>query len=147
MDVTIRRAELREGAAIAACLASLGYDTSAELVGDKLAALTGSAADAVLVAVLPSVGIVGVVSVHVLPLFHAPGNLARLTALAVRHDHQRSGVGRALVGAAEAFAWQRQCRRVEVTSGDHRPDAHEFYESLGYRTDERRFIKHAPPAV
>ncbi|PYO92644.1 MAG: hypothetical protein DMD58_01460 [Gemmatimonadetes bacterium] len=53
----------------------------------------------------------------------------------------------ALVAAAEAFAWQRDCRRVEVTSGDHREDAHTFYRALGYEMDERRFIKHRSPAV
>ena len=147
MNVTIRRAELGDAAGIASCLASLGYDTPAALVVDKLSALARSSGDAVLVAVEPSAVIVGVVSIHVLPLFHAPGNLARLTALAVRQDQQGRGVGRALVSAAEAFAWQHDCRRVEVTSGDHRPGAHAFYGKLEYRTDERRFIKVGPPAA
>src|SRR5207247_643498 len=78
------------------------------------------------------IGIVGVVSVHLVPLFHAAGNLARLTALAVVPGHQRKGVGRALVAAAEAFAWQRDCRRVEVTRGDQRAGAHTFYRALGF---------------
>ncbi|OLD51200.1 MAG: hypothetical protein AUI63_00960 [Gemmatimonadetes bacterium 13_1_40CM_2_60_3] len=84
---------------------------------------------------------------HLVPLFHAAGNLARLTALAVVPGHQRKGVGRALVTAAEAFAWEHDCRRVEVTSGDHREDAHRFYHALGYEMDERRFIKHQSSAV
>jgi GNAT superfamily N-acetyltransferase len=147
MHVTIRRAERGDAAATASCLATLGYDTHAALVLEKLSALASSSADAVLVAVESSVGVVGVASVHVLPLFHAPGNLARLTALAVRQDQQGRGIGRALVAAVEAFAWEHDCRRVEVTSGDHRPEAHAFYRKLGYRTDERRFIKVGPPAA
>jgi ribosomal protein S18 acetylase RimI-like enzyme len=147
MKVTIRRAKPEDAAAIAVCLSALGYGTSAALVTDKLSALRDSAADAVLVAEHPPAAIVGVVSVHVFPLFHAPGSLARLTALAVSVDHQRQGVGRALVAAAEAFAWQHDCRRVEVTSGDHRDAAHAFYRALGYGVDERRFIKHRSPAV
>ncbi len=144
---TIRLAELGDAQAIASCLGTLGYATSAGLVTDKLATMVGSSGDTVLVGVEPSAGVVGVVSVHVLPLFHAPGNLARLTALAVLKGYQGTGVGRALVSAAEAFAWRHDCRRIEVTSGDHRPDAHKFYERLGYHSDERRFIKHAPSAV
>jgi hypothetical protein len=31
-------------------------------------------------------------------------------------------------------------------TGDHRPAAHAFYARLGYRTDERRFVKRAPAA-
>ena len=143
----IRRAEPEDAPAIATCLASLGYATPAALVLEKLAALTDRSTDAVLLAVDPAAGVVGVVSIHVLPLFHAPGHMARLTALAVCQDQQGRGVGRALVEAAEAFAWQANCRRVEVTSGDHRPGAHAFYERLGYHIDERRFIKVGPPAV
>jgi GNAT superfamily N-acetyltransferase len=147
MKVTIRPAAPEDAAAIAGCLAALGYGTSATLVGVKLAASAGSAIDTALVAEYAPAGIVGVVSVHVLPLFHAAGNLARLTALAVRPDHQRQGVGRALVAAAERFAWEHQCGRVEVTSGDQREQAHAFYQALGYSVDERRFIKHRSPAV
>ena len=129
------------------CLAALGYATAPALVAEKLSALMGSSSDTVLVAEDPTTGIVGVVSVHLVPLFHAPWSLARLTAVAVVPEHQRKGVGCALVVAAEAFAWQRDCRRVEVTSGDHREDAHTFYGALGYEMDERRFIKHRSSAV
>jgi GNAT superfamily N-acetyltransferase len=147
MKVTVRRAELEDAAAIAVCLAALGYATPATLVAEKLSILMSSSSDAVLVADNPANGIVGVVSVDLVPLFHAAGNLARLTTLAVAPDHQRKGVGRALVAGAEAFAWERDCRRVEVTSGDHREDAHTFYRDLGYDMDERRFIKHRSSAV
>jgi GNAT superfamily N-acetyltransferase len=145
MKVTIRRAAAEDAAAIADCLAALWYGTSAALVAARLAAAAESAVDTALVAESPSDGIVGVVSVHLLPLFHTAGNLARLTALAVRPEHQRKGVGRALVTAAEQFAWEHQCGRVEVTSGDHRENAHVFYQTLGYSVDERRFIKHRSP--
>jgi GNAT superfamily N-acetyltransferase len=147
MRVTVRRAEARDAAAIAVCLAALGYDTSTTLVGEKLSTLMGSSSDTVLVAEDPANEIVGVVSIHILPLFHAAGNLARLTALAVAAGHQRKGVGRVLVAAAEAFAWEHDCRRVEVTSGDHRETAHKFYHALRYEMDERRFIKHRSSAV
>jgi hypothetical protein len=45
------------------------------------------------------------------------------------------------VATAEAFAWAAGCKRIEVTSGDHRPEAHAFYRAIGYVEDERRFIK------
>ena len=147
MKVTIRSATPEDAGAIAGCLTALGYGTSGTLVAAKLSVTADSSVDTALVAEYASAGIAGVVSVHVLPLFHAAGNLARLTALAVRPDHHRKGVGRALVAAAERFAWEHQCGRVEVTSGDHRENAHAFYQALGYSVDERRFIKHRSAAV
>jgi len=142
--VTVRPASLADAMEVANCLAELGYGTAVEVVTEKLIAVAASDAGAVFVATgAASERMLGVASVHLLPLFHAPGSLARLTALAVRRSAQRRGVGRALLAAAEAFAWAAGCKRMEVTSGDHRPAAHAFYRAVGYIEDERRFIKHA----
>jgi GNAT superfamily N-acetyltransferase len=142
--IVVRTAAVADAAEIADCLAELGYGTAVQVVAEKLAGFAASDVDAVFVATEDASQIVaGVASVHLLPLFHAPGNLARLTALAVRASAHRRGVGRALVTAVEAFAWAAGCKRIEVTSGDHRPGAHAFYRALGYAEDERRFIKRA----
>jgi GNAT superfamily N-acetyltransferase len=146
MTPSVRRAEPADARSIAVCLDALGYGTTAGLVHARLVAFEGSDADAAFVAIgNDGTSPLGVVSVHLLPLFHSEGNLARITALAVRDDAQRTGVGRMLVDAAETFAWARACRRIEVTSGDHRPNAHAFYLAMGYALDERRFLKHAQP--
>jgi len=148
VSTTIRSASRDDAAEIAACLSALGYGTQAELVADRLDQFTSSGIDAVFVAEhAPGGRLLGVASAHALPLFHAPGQLVRLTALAVRNEAQGSGVGRALVAAVEAWAWQLGARRVEVTSGDHRPVAHTFYQAIGYALDERRFIKRAPEVL
>jgi GNAT superfamily N-acetyltransferase len=87
----------------------------AGLVAERLSAFASSAADAVFVAGGPSgAPLLGVASAHALPLFHAPGQLVRLTALAVRPEAQGAGTGRALVAAAEEWAWSVDARRIEV---------------------------------
>ncbi len=87
-------------------------------------------------------GVAGFLSFHAIPLFHEPGRLGRITAMAIDPAFQRQGVGRALVAAAEVFAIQSGCQRMEVTSGDRREkDAHVFYRALGYDSDCRRFLK------
>jgi GNAT superfamily N-acetyltransferase len=84
------------------------------------------------------------VSIHITPLFHAPGHLARVTALSIRDGHQRRGVGKALMAVAEQWSWATGAARIDLTSGNHRPEAHRFYESLGYGPDSRRFVKNRP---
>ncbi|WP_205631073.1 GNAT family N-acetyltransferase [Dyella thiooxydans] len=88
--------------------------------------------------------VLGVASAHRLPLFHVSGYLIRITALAVCKAAQGTGVGRMLVQAVEAWAWGAGAIRIEVTSGDHRPAAHAFYQAVGYAVDERRFVKGSP---
>ena len=144
----VRRAAFNDAAQISVCLSELGYGTSPELVSQKLALLASSEHDVVFVAdnsFRP--GLLGVVSAHVFPLFHAPGQITRVTSLAVRGEARGKGVGRNLMAAVETWSWAAGARRVEVTSGDHRPDAHAFYQAIGYSFDERRFIKHAPARV
>lgn len=142
MAVIVRPAAPEDAAGIADCLGALGYGTPAELVAAQLRDFEVSPIDAVFVATVTADGpVAGVVSIHLIPLFHAPGQLARLTSLAVVASVRRQGVATALVDAAESFARRAGCGRVEVTSGDHRPEAHQFYRARGYLSDERRFIK------
>ncbi|HEX2205024.1 MAG TPA: GNAT family N-acetyltransferase, partial [Longimicrobium sp.] len=106
MSPPVRRAAPADADEIAACLAALGYGTPAALVAERLAAFATSDIDTVFVAGgAPGEPLLGVASAHALPLFHAPGLLVRLTALAVRDGARGGGVGRALVAAAEAWAW------------------------------------------
>jgi ribosomal protein S18 acetylase RimI-like enzyme len=56
--------------------------------------------------------------------------------LAVNPRHQRSGLGRALMGAAEAALRARGCPKInlQVRAGNERALA--FYRALGYGVDE-----------
>lgn len=134
----------QDAAAIASCLAELGYGTAEELVLERLRDFSTSADDTVFVAEDVGGRVLGVASAHRLPLFHVSGCLVRITALAVCKSSQGTGLGRMLVSAVESWAWGAGARRIEVTSGDHRPAAHAFYQAVGYRIDERRFVKSSP---
>lgn len=146
-DHKVRLAAAADATEIAACLSALGYGTSASLVTERLASFATSSADAAFVAsATDEMSLLGVVSVHLFPLFHVSGFLGRITSLAVSEVARGKGVGKALVVAAEEWAWGKGARRMEVTSGDHRPAAHAFYQAAGYSLDERRFIKLAARA-
>jgi len=125
---------------IANLLEQLGYCASEESVREKIRLLASSAMDAVLVVEDADV-IVGVISLHVFELFHQVGRIGRITSLVVSENARGKGVGALLASKADAFFCQQKCVRAEVTSGDHRAAAHQFYQNQGYAPDERRFIK------
>ena len=137
---TIRAASAADAPAIAGLMAQLGYGASEALIVRKLGILAAHSFDRVLLAEVDGV-VAGVISLHVFELFHAEGSVGRITSLVVDAGHRGSGVGQALVAAADRFFIGQGCVRAEVTSGDHRPAAHAFYAAQGYVPDERRFLK------
>ena len=60
------------------------------------------------------------------------GRCAEIESVHVHPDHRGAGVGGALVGEAVARARALGCYRVQLTSNAARPDAHRFYERLGF---------------
>jgi GNAT superfamily N-acetyltransferase len=139
----IREALLSDSVQISGLISELGYSATEQVARDRLAQLSSSAADVVFIADCGG-EIAGFLSFHILPLFHVEGNLGRITAVAVSSRFRRHGIGGQLIGAAERSAWAHGSVRVEVTSGDHRAEAHAFYEAIGYQQETRRFLKSRP---
>ena len=89
----------------------------------------------------------GVIAVHTCPFFERDGTWGRIVALVVSDRARGRGVGSRLVAAAESFAASHGCLRMEVTSGDWRPDAHKFYQRCGYADQagkSSRFLRDLP---
>ncbi len=141
--ILIRPASPDDAAALVPLIGELGYDVSTEILQENLRRLAQGPTDRVWVAESEA-GIVGLVSVHLTPLFHAAGYLGRITALVVREGSRGSGIGSELMREAVAFCWAAGCERVELTSGDHRPEAHRFYEKAGFAIHSRRFLIRRP---
>lgn len=139
-ETDIRPATLEDAAQIAVLIHELGYVISPELLRSKLVAMTASDADHALVAAAGD-RLLGCISLHAMPLFHAEGNLGRITALVVHADQRGQGVGRSLILAAHAWFEARHCARLEVTSGDHREGAHRFYTRHGYAREGQRLLR------
>lgn len=138
-NVVVRPAVLHDAPAVAALLGELGYANDEKFARQKIAELPGPN-DAILVAEAAGT-VIGLVSVHLMPMLHLPDLLGKITSLVVANSHRQAGCGRALVAAAQRFAADRGATRIEVISGNHRPHAHRFYRTLGYTaTDQTRFI-------
>ncbi|SFL42706.1 Acetyltransferase (GNAT) family protein [Paenibacillus sp. 1_12] len=56
-------------------------------------------------------------------------------------QYQFQGVGRLLMQALENFGQKNQCNYVILVSESKREPSHQFYEAMGYSTDQRGFKK------
>lgn len=136
----IRDAVTEDAPAIALLLAQLGYPQTADFVEEKISVLSQQEHDSALVADLNG-ETVGVAHLHIAPLFHEFGHLARVTALVVARNRRRMGIGKALISSLETVARKAGCTKIEITSGTQRDGAHAFYERLGYCEKRKRFLK------
>lgn len=143
VPVTVRRASPEDANSVSILLGELGYPNDEEFARKKLALLSSSI-DRVFVAEVDQT-VVGFISVHLLPVIHAPGLLAKVTGLVVSSAFRGRGAGRALMSSAEMFSAAQGATRIEIISGNHRSEAHAFYRKLSYTsTDQTRFIKDNP---
>jgi GNAT superfamily N-acetyltransferase len=86
----------------------------------------------ILVAVIAG-EVVGVCQLIVFRHLQSHGGLcAELESVHVHPDHRGAGVGGALLREAIERARALGCYRVQLTSNAGRPDAHRFYERLGF---------------
>ena len=128
----IRPVRSTDAQAVNALLAQLGYPQ--DDLASTAARLQGWADDPTAAAFVADGehGLLGVIAVHIYPFFQLEGTSARIIALVVSEQARGQGIGSCLVAAAETFAVDRGCLRMEVTSADHRQAAHTFYENRGY---------------
>ena len=128
---------------IVGVMAQLGYSSTAEEMADRLVRVQSSPSDLVLVADRQG-DVVGLLSVHVIPVLHANGTTGRVTAFVVSDSHRGTGIGTGLMRAAQEWSWSNDCRKLEVTPGPERTRAHELYERMGFTPANRRFVNERP---
>ena len=143
LDLTIRHVQLGDAAVLAALMCELGYDTTAAEMRRRLKSIFSDARFRTFVAEINDqvCGMIGT-------LTHASHEhndfTGRITALVVSRKHRRSGIGRALIAAAERDFVEKRVTRVSLTTRFTREEAHQFYEALGYDRTGWRFAKELP---
>ena len=136
MSASIRPAEPSDTAAITALLHELGYQVPVNGVRKSLTEGTGN--DATFVATSGG-AVVGMLSLHIARWIQLEKPIARIPAMIVSGKLQRRGIGRQLVDHALAYARDRGCGTIELTSANERDDAHAFYRDMGFEQTSLRF--------
>lgn len=87
ISIVVRPAVEADAAAISALLNELGYLLGVRQVRHNISLLSASVSDAIFVAEAASTEaastVIGVISFHVMPLFHVVGNLGRISSLVI----------------------------------------------------------------
>jgi ribosomal protein S18 acetylase RimI-like enzyme len=131
--IEIRPLQAADAPRISELLAQLGYPSDIDAVAGRLAGILNSPNQQVLVAVSAGDSRVdGYIGVE-RRLLLQEDERAEITGLVVDSAARRSGVGRALVHAAEQWAMRHGLHTVVVRSNVVRPESHPFYEGIGYR--------------
>ena len=136
----VRDAEERDLPAIVALYADDDLGSTREQPGEPLAeeyrrgfaAVTADPRTRLVVAELDG-AVVGTLQLSFLPhVVRRGGERAQVEAVRVASSSRGSGLGRALLTWAVEQARERGCVLVQLTTDAARPDAHRFYESLGF---------------
>jgi ribosomal protein S18 acetylase RimI-like enzyme len=138
--LAIRDVAVADSWAVAKLVSELGYPTSTSQMQRRLEAILNDDDYDTLVACKHG-DVVGFIGTRSGPLCEDDGLYGQIMALAVAAKYQRRGIGRVLVRSAESKLVGRGVRVLVVTSGNHRADAHAFYEHCGYSFTGRRYKK------
>jgi len=139
-DLTIRDAEMNDAAALAQLMCELGYETSTTEMKQRLESVLSDARCRTFLAEINGqvCGMIGTLT-HA---SHEHNDVSgKIIALVVSKKQRRSGIGRALIAAAEKDFANRGVTRLSLTTRFSREEAHQFYESLGYTRTGIRFAK------
>ena len=138
--IVISTASADDSEAIARLVSDLGYATSARQMRQRLVSISRDEDYETLVA-RDDGKVVGFVGTRIGHRYEDDERYGQVMALAVAIERQRRGIGRMLMTAAESSLLRRGARVLVVTSGNHRGDAHAFYERCGYAATGRRYTK------
>ena len=137
--VRVRPMSARDVDEVAALSEQLGYPATAPQVEERFRSLGQEPDSSVFVAEGADGRVAG--WLHVLARgFLESDRYAEIGGLVVDAAARRSGVGRALVSAAEEWAREHGCATVRVRSNMKRVEARPFYERMGYRIVKTQYV-------
>ena len=129
----IRDAEPGDARGVAVLLTVLGYPTTEDEAREHIERFSDEPASRLQVAIEKDGDEpIGLVATHLTPRLNRELRTCRVTEVVVDPSWRRAGVGRRLLAAAEDEARVRGADLIDLTSGDWREDAHDFYPEAGF---------------
>ncbi|MEM9044677.1 MAG: GNAT family N-acetyltransferase [Pseudomonadota bacterium] len=120
-----------------------------ELVGDSIsvadgplgakrwAAVVTHSGTTVFVAEAPDTGIIGALTLHVLPNVSFSGqSYALVENVIVTKEKRGQGIGRALMETAVKVAWKSDCHQIMLLTG-REMNAESFYSHMGFEAEAK----------
>ena len=135
---SVREANVGDIDALASLLTELGYPVSATTLALRLCKMPSS--HRTFLAELDGI-VAGFVGCSALDIYESDTPVGWIMALSVAKRFWRRGVGRALLARVEQWCAENGISDIRVHSGEHRTDAHAFYEACGFEHTGRRFKK------
>jgi GNAT superfamily N-acetyltransferase len=144
-NITIRPARQPDIPALALLMTELGYATTEADMQQRFALLQSNANYATWLAVCDTT-IAGMIGLLKNIYFEKNGIYVRIGALVVHAAYRNKGIGKLLIGKAEAWAAELGAREILVNSGNRaeRKVAHAFYQQLGFEPKTTGFVKVMP---
>lgn len=132
MTLTIREMNAADLPAVAHISSELGYPTTAEHLASSYAQMEKLQLNGFFVATHGDAAtVIGWVHVYgVVPFQSRP--FCEIGGLVVTAEKRRLGAGRVLMAAVEIWAQAKGYGQIRLASGEHRTEAHAFYEAIGY---------------
>lgn len=140
----IRPAVLSDASELARLFTLLGHPAAPSEVGSRWDSWA-SQGNSALVAPRVDSTLAGLATLHLTHSLHKAAAVGRITALIVDVGERGSGLGLALVSAAESVLARAGCGALEITSNMRHAAAHAFYEHIGYQRTSARFEKTLAP--
>ena len=130
--LTYRIARETDAGELARLSDELGYPVDPDLLRERIIRLTQHPDHIVLVAeLISSDAIAGWIHAAEHDILES-GRTCEILGLVVDSNRRAQGIGRKLVERVEEWARQRSLNRLSVRSNVLRPEAHPFYEKLGF---------------
>jgi GNAT superfamily N-acetyltransferase len=128
----IRQAQEQDCTEIARLTSQLGYPASSEVMRPRLQRLLNGSSDVVFVAETdPGSELIGWIQGSLAQYLESDYRV-EIAGLIVDEPFRRNGVGRDLITRVQGWAAERGAVQASVRCRTSRPEAHLFYESLGY---------------
>ena len=128
--VPTRIARMEDAAEVARLCTQLGYPTTTEEMAARMGVVI-SAGDRQVFVVEDHGSLLGWIGVELRTTLET-GRKAEIVGLVVDAGARRTGAGKALVSAAEAWVVQHGLDAVMVRSNVARVESHPFYEGIGF---------------